>query len=167
MLDCSSALKKSSQPFIIPFLPALVLLAGLTAIPVRADAAASRPEQRHAAPHARGIGADTDFAYGDAESPDGFWRQRGTASYYGYGNLSRYTASGSVFDRGAMTAAHAWLPFGTKVNVRDEETGREVVVTITDRLPGTRRVIDLSVGAARQLGILRRGLTTVSLQHAT
>ena len=93
--------------------------------------------------------------------------QKGTASYYGVGALSRYTASGAVFDKGAMTAAHAWLPFGTRVNVRDEQTGREIIVTITDRLPGTRRVIDLSVGAARELGILHRGLTVVSLQHAT
>lgn len=137
------------------------------AMPMQADAAASRPEQRQAAAHARSTGADTDVANRDAERPGGSWRQSGTASYYGYGNLSRYTASGAVFHRGAMTAAHAWLPFGTRVNVRDEKTGREVVVTITDRLPGTRRVIDLSVGAARELGILRRGLTTVSLQHAT
>src|SRR4051794_27793623 len=46
--------------------------------------------------------------------------QTGTASYYGIGPLSRYTASGEVFDRSAMTAAHPWLPFGTRVLVRDE-----------------------------------------------
>ena len=65
-----------------------------------------------------------------------------------------------------MTAAHAWLPFGTRVRVRDESTGREVLVTITDRLPTRRRVIDLSVGAARELGMLHRGLTVVSLERA-
>jgi rare lipoprotein A len=93
--------------------------------------------------------------------------QKGKASYYGFGPLSRYTASGDVFDRSAMTAAHPWLPFGTRVLVRDETSGREVTVTINDRLPTRGRVIDLSVGAARVLGILNRGVATVSLEHTT
>lgn len=93
--------------------------------------------------------------------------QTGVASFYGYGPLSRYTASGEVFDRWAMTAAHAWLPFGTRVLVRDATSGRAVTVTITDRLPTKRRVIDLTVGAARELGILRRGVTHVSVERAT
>jgi rare lipoprotein A len=93
--------------------------------------------------------------------------QKGKASYYGYGRLSRYTASGDVFDKFAMTAAHPWLPFGTRVLVRDENSGKEVTVTINDRLPTRGRVIDLSVGAARELGILHRGLATVSLEHTT
>ena len=93
--------------------------------------------------------------------------QTGTASYYGIGPLSRYTASGEVFDRSAMTAAHPWLPFGTRVLVRDEHSGREVTVTINDRLPTKGRVIDLSIGAAKVLGILHRGITKVSLEHST
>ncbi len=146
------------------------LVAGMLAMAGQANAADPHRGLRPAASHAqpgRESGAGFDFAYGDRSSPDGLWHQKGTASYYGLGHLSRYTASGAVFNRGAMTAAHAWLPFGTRVNVRDERTGREVTVTITDRLPGTRRVIDLSVGAARELGILHRGLAVVSLQHAT
>lgn len=150
----------------VRFATVVGLLAGMMAMAGQADAAAPHRGSRHAAIHAQSA-PDTDFAYGDAHSPNGYWSQTGTASYYGLGRLSRYTASGAVFDKGAMTAAHAWLPFGTRVNVRDEQTGREITVTITDRLPGTRRVIDLSVGAARELGILHRGLTVVSLQHAT
>jgi rare lipoprotein A len=66
-----------------------------------------------------------------------------------------------------MTAAHPWLPFGTRVLVRDEHSGREVTVTINDRLPTKGRVIDLSIGAAKVLGILHRGITKVSLEHST
>jgi rare lipoprotein A len=161
---------RSNRRMMVRFATSLGVLSGMLAMAGQADAADPHRGYAHAAAHAQpgpASGPDTDFAYGDAGSPDGLWHQKGTASYYGVGALSRYTASGAVFDKGAMTAAHAWLPFGTRVNVHDEQTGREIVVTITDRLPGTRRVIDLSVGAARELGILHRGLTEVSLQHAT
>lgn len=89
--------------------------------------------------------------------------QTGIASYYGRQHNGRRTASGSVFHENALTAAHATLPFGTKVRVEDPETGRAVIVTITDRLHEPHRVIDLSEGAARQLGILREGLAMVTL----
>jgi rare lipoprotein A len=62
-----------------------------------------------------------------------------------------------------MTAAHPWLPFGTKVLVTVESTGRAVMVTITDRLPSRRRIIDLSREAAARLGILRQGVAMVTL----
>lgn len=144
------------------------ILAGIASLACQAEAADHHRGHRAAHSHAQGTDPDTDFAYGDSLAPQKHtWIQTGTASYYGFGRLSRYTASGAVFDRTAMTAAHGWLPFGTRVNVRDEETGREIVVTITDRLPGNRRVIDLSMGAARELGIINRGLTTVSIEHAT
>jgi rare lipoprotein A len=89
--------------------------------------------------------------------------QTGLASYYGSRHQGRRTASGVRFDQWALTAAHPWLPFGTKVRVTVETTGRSVVVTITDRLPSRRRVIDLSTAAARLLGIVRQGLAEVSL----
>jgi rare lipoprotein A len=63
----------------------------------------------------------------------------------------------------ALTAAHAWLPFGTKVRVMLAGTGRSVIVTITDRLYSSRRVVDLSVAAARELGMIRRGIAEVNL----
>jgi rare lipoprotein A len=92
--------------------------------------------------------------------------ETGVASYYGARHQGRRTASGCRFDQRALTAAHPWLPFGTKVRVTVEATGRSVVVTITDRLPSRRRVIDLSTAAARLLGILREGLAEVSLAPA-
>jgi rare lipoprotein A len=63
----------------------------------------------------------------------------------------------------ALTAAHRWLPFGTKVRVTLAGTHRTVIVTITDRLYRGRRVVDLSVAAARQLGIINRGIARVTL----
>ena len=62
-----------------------------------------------------------------------------------------------------MTAAHATLPLGSQVRVTLANSERSVVVTITDR-PGTRtRIIDLSRGAARALGILSQGVAVVTL----
>lgn len=92
--------------------------------------------------------------------------ETGVASFYGSRHQGRRTASGGRFDQKALTAAHPWLPFGTKVRVTVEATGISVVVTITDRLPSRRRVIDLSTAAARLLGIVRQGLAEVSLTPA-
>ena len=63
-----------------------------------------------------------------------------------------------------MTAAHDSLPLGTRVLVTTQETGRSVVVTITDRLPTKRlRIIDVSRGAAAKLGIVGSGVGMVTL----
>jgi len=92
------------------------------------------------------------------------WSESGVASYYAKFWQGRRTASGERFDNGELTAAHSWLPFGTRVRVLAEETGREVVVTITDRIGTARRVIDLSQHAAKLLGIIRQGTAEVTLQ---
>jgi rare lipoprotein A len=92
--------------------------------------------------------------------------EKGTASYYGAAHQGRRTADGSRFNPNELTAAHPWLPFGTKVSVTLQDTGRSVVVTITDRLYSARRVIDLSMAAARLLGMVRQGVGTVSLSPA-
>jgi rare lipoprotein A len=89
--------------------------------------------------------------------------ETGTASYYGPGYHGRQSASGSRFDQTRLTAAHPWLPFGSKVRVSLAGTGRTVIVTITDRLYSSRRIVDLSVAAARQLGMIQRGVAEVSL----
>ncbi len=65
-----------------------------------------------------------------------------------------------------MTAAHPWLPFGTRIRVTHAATGRSVVVVINDRLPSKRRVLDLSLGAAQALGIIRQGVATVEITLA-
>ena len=89
--------------------------------------------------------------------------QTGVASWYGPGMQGNRTASGGTFDMWAMTAAHPCLPMGTKILVTVLGTGRSLVVTVNDRLPSHRRVLDLSVGAARALGIAGQGLAMVEL----
>lgn len=89
---------------------------------------------------------------------------RGKASWYGQRFHGRRTASGERFDMNELTAAHRSLPFGTRVRVRSVDTGREVVVRINDRGPMHRhRIIDLSLGAARELGVQQRGTAEVQL----
>jgi rare lipoprotein A len=83
----------------------------------------------------------------------------GVASYYGNESGSR-TASGQRMNASAMTAAHRSLPFGTKLRVT--HGGRSVVVTINDRGPFIRgRVLDLSTGAARVIGLTGAGVGRV------
>jgi rare lipoprotein A len=83
----------------------------------------------------------------------------GKASYYAYQGK---VASGGRFNPNGLTAAHRTLPFGTRVRVTDPKSGRSVIVTINDRGPfGHGRVIDVSLGAARELGMLGRGIIFV------
>jgi rare lipoprotein A len=82
------------------------------------------------------------------------WQQKGMASWYGPGFHGRKTASGERFNTQELTAAHLSLPFGTKLLVRNERNGKEVVVRVNDRGPYIKtRIIDLSQAAARALGI--------------
>ena len=90
----------------------------------------------------------------------------GRASYYGYGFAGRKTASGDVFHPEELTAAHRFLPLGTKVRVTNLNNGRSVLVTINDRGPYVRgRNIDLSLGAARELGMLSCGVAQVLISE--
>jgi rare lipoprotein A len=85
--------------------------------------------------------------------------QQGFAAWY---QVGKRTANGETFDPNGMTAAHRTLPFGTRVKVVHERTGRSVVVRINDRGPFSRRLlIDLSRGAARVLNVT--GVTRVGL----
>jgi rare lipoprotein A len=87
----------------------------------------------------------------------------GKVSFYSY--KTGKTASGAKFDRNLPTAAHPSLPFGTKVRVTDLATSRSVVVVITDRGPWVRgRVLDVSLDAARRLGITDRGVAQVRVE---
>jgi rare lipoprotein A len=99
-----------------------------------------------------------------ATNDTSFWvGESGTASYYGAGYHGHRSANGATYDQMALTAAHPWLPFGTKVRVTLAGTSRTVIVTITDRLYSDRRIVDLSVAAAQQLGMISRGIATVTL----
>jgi rare lipoprotein A len=90
----------------------------------------------------------------------------GQASYYGNepGEGGPLTANGERYNSGGLTAAHRTLPFGTRVRVTSPRTGRSVVVRINDRGPFVGgRVIDLSVGAARAIGLTSSGVGTVQM----
>jgi rare lipoprotein A len=87
----------------------------------------------------------------------------GKASFYSY--MKGKTASGSPYNRDEMTAAHRSLPFGTRIRVTDIASSRSVIVRIADRGPSIRdRVLDLSLGAARSLGITDRGVARVRVE---
>jgi rare lipoprotein A len=86
----------------------------------------------------------------------------GMASYYGNESGSK-TASGARFNQNAMTCAHRSLPFGTRLRVT--HGGRSVVVTVNDRGPFIRgRVLDLSTGAARAVGLTGAGVGRVTAE---
>lgn len=90
---------------------------------------------------------------------------QGYASWYGPGFHNRLTANGEVFDAWEMTAAHLTLPFDTRVRVTNLDNGAYVTVRINDRGPYTdNRIIDLSQGAAEELGMLRSGVVPVRVE---
>ncbi|MBJ7899857.1 MAG: septal ring lytic transglycosylase RlpA family protein [Cyanobacteria bacterium RI_101] len=88
----------------------------------------------------------------------------GMASWYGPGFHGRRTANGERYNQHGLTAAHRSLPFGTRVRVTNLYTGQSVVVRINDRGPFIGgRVIDLSAGAAKAIGVYHRGTARVAL----
>ncbi|MUG96620.1 septal ring lytic transglycosylase RlpA family protein [Scytonema sp. UIC 10036] len=90
---------------------------------------------------------------------------QGIASWYGYDGSGNRTATGERYNPEGLTAAHRSLPFGTRVRVTNTRNGRSVVVRINDRGPFIRgRIIDLSAGAARILGVMRTGVAPVRIE---
>jgi rare lipoprotein A len=90
--------------------------------------------------------------------------QRGKASYYAQSMNGRRTASGERYFSDSLTAAHARLPFGTRVKVRNLKNDSIVVLRIIDRMSASSsRVIDVSWAAAKKLNFVRDGITQVEL----
>jgi rare lipoprotein A len=86
-------------------------------------------------------------------------------SLYGAQFAGRTTASGERFDPEAMTMAHPSLPFGTRVRVTNLENQRSVDVVVNDRGPAVAgRIADLSLGAARRIGMITRGVVDAMLE---
>jgi len=91
--------------------------------------------------------------------------QNGIASYYGGKFHGRKTASGEIYHKDSLTAAHKILPFGTVLKVTNLKRNTSVIVRVTDRLPmSSKRQIDLSVAAAKQLEMLRDGVGNVRIE---
>lgn len=91
--------------------------------------------------------------------------ETGIASFYAKRFEGRKCSNGSVFRHDSLTAAHKSLPFGTIVKLTNLKNDSIVIVKITDRLPKkSKRTIDLTMRAAKQLNFVRNGLTKVSLE---
>lgn len=100
------------------------------------------------------------------DSADGY-RQRGLASWYGDAFHGRPTASGETYDMYALSAAHRTLPLHTWVEVVNLDNGRRLVLRVNDRGPFAdieRRIVDLSYGAAMELGVVGPGLARVEVR---
>ena len=92
------------------------------------------------------------------------FRQRGIASWYGRKFHGRKTSNGEIYDMYAVTGAHKTLPFGTYVSVCNLRNGKKVNVRINDRGPFVRgRIIDLSYGAAKEIGLVGPGTAPVEI----
>jgi rare lipoprotein A len=90
---------------------------------------------------------------------------QGEASYYGHELAGNRTASGERFNPNGLTAAHRTLPLGTKIRVTNVANGRSVIVRVNDRGPFVRsRLIDVSLGAAREINMVRSGKAQVRLE---
>ena len=92
--------------------------------------------------------------------------EEGVASYYADSLDGNPTASGEPYDKGAMTAAHRTLPFGTQVKVTNLSNQKEVVVRVNDRGPHAKsRIIDVSGAAAKKLELMDAGTAKVRLDY--
>jgi rare lipoprotein A len=88
----------------------------------------------------------------------------GMASWYGPPYNLRRGANGEVYDQNAISAAHRTLPMGSLIRVTNLQTGQTAIMRITDRGPFVPdRVIDLSVGAAKAVGVWRPGTARVRI----
>lgn len=100
------------------------------------------------------------------EVPQGrpIYTEVGMASWYGPPYNNRRGANGKIYDQNAVTAAHRTLPLGSRIRVTNLTNGRSAMMEITDRgpfVPG--RILDVSLGAAKELGMWRAGTAKVRI----
>ncbi len=101
----------------------------------------------------------------DNTSGPPIYTETGLASWYGPNYNRRAAADGTVYDQDGMTAAHRTLPMGSTVRVTNLATGQQVYVRITDRGPfAPGRILDLSAGAAKAVGLYRAGVGKVRVE---
>jgi rare lipoprotein A len=91
----------------------------------------------------------------------------GLASWYGPGFHGKRTASGERYDQDGLSAAHCCWPLGIRIRVTLLSTGKSVVLIVNDRMPPNRkgRIIDLSRGAARRIGLIGPGVGRVRIER--
>ncbi|MEH3037306.1 MAG: septal ring lytic transglycosylase RlpA family protein [Sphingomonas adhaesiva] len=155
-LALSGSAPVAAQPQVVDDVPAVTLRAP-TPLPPEAGTPTG-PSATAGAGAVAGAGAGTIASY-DAV---------GYASWYGDGLEGQPTASGAPFANARITAAHRALPLGSHAEVTSLDTGRTILVRITDRGPAVAgREIDLSTGAARLLGVADRPLAAVRVRSMT
>ena len=80
-------------------------------------------------------------------------------TYYGKSWHGRRTASGERHNMNDYVCAHLFLPFGTRIKLRNPKNGKEIIVKVNDRGPHSKKnKMDISYGAARDLGFIRAGV---------
>lgn len=104
--------------------------------------------------------ADEQFV--DTHAP--IYSESGVASWYGPPYHNRVGANGAVFDENGISAAHRTLPMGSLIRVTNVKTGQSAVMRVTDRGPFVAgRILDLSIGAAKAVGLWRAGTGEVRI----
>lgn len=88
------------------------------------------------------------------------------ASYYSNRMHGRRMSDGTRYHKDSLTCAHKRYPLGTMLKVTNLKNNRSVVVKVTDRC-GSRRIIDLSYAAAKQIGMITAGITMVKVEKYT
>ena len=100
-----------------------------------------------------------------ALAPDQLYRETGTAVWYGKELQGKKTVSGEVFDRNGLSAAHRTLPLGTVIRVTNLDNFKSINVRINNRGPFIKnRFLELSYGAARELGFVAQGTAQVRIE---
>lgn len=93
-------------------------------------------------------------------------KQHGKASYYSKKSTGARTASGQRLHHDSLTCAHRHYPFGTMLKVTNLSNNKSVIVKVIDRGPfGRGRIIDLSWGAAKTIGMLSQGVASVRVER--
>ncbi|HVT98437.1 MAG TPA: septal ring lytic transglycosylase RlpA family protein, partial [Acidobacteriaceae bacterium] len=128
--------------------------------PSASDSAASTVTPTSPLPPAPSLSEDEQFV--DTHRP--IYSETGVASWYGPPYHNRVGANGQVFDENGISAAHRTLPMGSLIRVVNLKTGQSAVMRVTDRGPFVgNRILDLSIGAAKAVGIRRAGLGQVRI----
>jgi rare lipoprotein A len=155
--------KKSALGTVTQSRTAIALFAGTLLLGGGITEASAKSRHHHRHHHPAHHASKSSWRDANASIGGGSGRSfSGMASYYGNESGSK-TASGARFNQNAMTCAHRSLPFGTKLRVT--HGGRSVVVTVNDRGPFVRgRVLDLSTGAARAVGLTGAGVGRVTAE---
>lgn len=92
-------------------------------------------------------------------------KTQGLASWYGRDFQSKRTSSGERYNMYRLTAAHKTLPLSSYALVTNLSNSRQVIVKVNDRGPFIgHRIIDLSYAAAKEIGMVHRGVARVSVE---